>query len=399
MSLVLIGLGAMRVGLLTRFMGYLGIFSGVLLMLPARPGPGGGGVLAAGARLSVHGPVAQRPAAGVGERQGGEVAVVRGDARGANPRPRRHPAARETRQARPDAGTRTGCGGSGRPHASRHAQAQAQAPQVASRFGHPSAQLSLITARADGSAQAQLRQPLARCNSRSVPASPLSDSPGCSGGQRPGRDCPGPRSTPGARTAGPFGNRWSRGPDRSSRWRCRSSIGGCTTPVGGHLCAALVNQRREDGKLATPGAREADVAPAPDPTGGRSATWTPADPGPLGLAGFAGTTFVLSMINTNLVGIGSLPVVFGLALAYGGIAQFAAGLWEFRTGNTFGAVAFCSFGAFWISYYFLVHTALPAKSAHSAHRSVPVDVGDLHRLHVHRRRCGPRAPSRRCSCC
>ncbi len=116
----------------------------------------------------------------------------------------------------------------------------------------------------------------------------------------------------------------------------------------------------------TPGAREADVAPAPDPTGGRSATWAPADPGPLGLAGFAGTTFVLSMINTNLVGIGSLPVVFGLALAYGGIAQFAAGLWEFRTGNTFGAVAFCSFGAFWISYYFLVHTALPVKSAHSA---------------------------------
>ena len=43
-----------------------------------------------------------------------------------------------------------------------------------------------------------------------------------------------------------------------------------------------------------------------------------------------------------------------------------AGLWEFRTGNTFGAVAFCSFGAFWISYYFLVHTALPAASAHSA---------------------------------
>ena len=38
------------------------------------------------------------------------------------------------------------------------------------------------------------------------------------------------------------------------------------------------------------GGREADVAPAPDPTGGRSAGWTPADPGPLGLAAFAGTT-------------------------------------------------------------------------------------------------------------
>jgi|SRR5271166_56788 len=108
------------------------------------------------------------------------------------------------------------------------------------------------------------------------------------------------------------------------------------------------------------GAREADVSPAADPT--RAGTWSPADPGPLGLAGFAGTTFVLSMINTGLVGThlvpggGLLPLVAGLALAYGGIAQFAAGLWEFRTGNTFGAVAFCSYGAFWMSFYFIVHS-------------------------------------------
>jgi hypothetical protein len=112
-----------------------------------------------------------------------------------------------------------------------------------------------------------------------------------------------------------------------------------------------------------PGAREADVAPAPDPTGGRSAGWTPADPGPVGLAAFAGTTFVLSLVNASLVGDktlvggGLLPLVAGLALAYGGIAQLVAGIWEFRTGNTFGAVAFCSFGAFWISFYFIVQAA------------------------------------------
>jgi uncharacterized protein len=115
----------------------------------------------------------------------------------------------------------------------------------------------------------------------------------------------------------------------------------------------------EAGRL---GAREADVAPAPDPTAGRSAGWTPADPGPLGLAAFAGTTFMLSLINSGLVGTqhapggGLLPMVAGLALAYGGIAQFLAGIWEFRTGNTFGAVAFCSYGAFWISFYFIVHS-------------------------------------------
>ncbi len=50
----------------------------------------------------------------------------------------------------------------------------------------------------------------------------------------------------------------------------------------------------------------------------------------------------------------------GLALAYGGIAQLVAGIWEFRTDNTFGVVAFCSFATFWISFYILVHLALPA---------------------------------------
>src|SRR6266480_5844812 len=116
--------------------------------------------------------------------------------------------------------------------------------------------------------------------------------------------------------------------------------------------------------------READLAPAPDPTGGRAAgVWAPADPGPLGLAGFAGTTFVLSVINANLVSEKGSGVVLGLALAYGGIAQLLAGMWEFRTGNTFGAVAFSSFGAFWISYWVLVTfflDSIPANHAGAA---------------------------------
>jgi hypothetical protein len=100
-----------------------------------------------------------------------------------------------------------------------------------------------------------------------------------------------------------------------------------------------------------------------DPTGGREAKaaaagagvgWSPADPAPLGLAGFALTTFVLSMFNAHLVSDAGEPVVLGLALAYGGLAQLLAGMWEFRTGNTFGAVAFSSYGAFWISFWALV---------------------------------------------
>ena len=84
------------------------------------------------------------------------------------------------------------------------------------------------------------------------------------------------------------------------------------------------------------------------------AGWTPADPGPLGLGAFALTTFVLSMFNAGLVSHAGEPVVLGVALAYGGIAQLLAGMWEFRTGNTFGAVAFSSFGAFWLSFWALV---------------------------------------------
>jgi uncharacterized protein len=76
-----------------------------------------------------------------------------------------------------------------------------------------------------------------------------------------------------------------------------------------------------------------------------------ADPAPLGLAAFAATTFMLSMFNAGFMGEGAEPIVFGMALAYGGLAQLLAGMWEFRTGNTFGAVAFTSYGSFWLSFW------------------------------------------------
>jgi succinate-acetate transporter protein len=79
-----------------------------------------------------------------------------------------------------------------------------------------------------------------------------------------------------------------------------------------------------------------------------------ADPGPLGLAAFALTTFVLSMFNANLVGKAGEPVVLGLALAYGGLVQLLAGMWAFKRGDTFAAVAFSSYGAFWLSFWALV---------------------------------------------
>jgi succinate-acetate transporter protein len=95
-----------------------------------------------------------------------------------------------------------------------------------------------------------------------------------------------------------------------------------------------------------------------------------ADPGPLGLAGFAGTTFFLSAVNTGLLPDTVGGVVLGLALFYGGLAQLLAGMWEFVKGNTFGATAFASFGAFWLSYWYLV-----SHVAAGLHAS-PGDIGD-----------------------
>jgi uncharacterized protein len=121
---------------------------------------------------------------------------------------------------------------------------------------------------------------------------------------------------------------------------------------------------------ATPGAL--------DPTAGRTAgavEWASesaraiADPAPLGLAAFALTTFVLSLVNSGLISGGAEPVVFGLALAYGGLGQLLAGMWEFRKGNTFGATAFASYGAFWLSFWALVTfyvRAIPAGDAGTA---------------------------------
>lgn len=91
-----------------------------------------------------------------------------------------------------------------------------------------------------------------------------------------------------------------------------------------------------------------------------------ADPGALGLAGFAATTFVLSCFNAGLFAEKLEPVVLPLALVYGGLAQLLAGMWEFRKGNTFGATAFGSYGSFWISLALLIQFYLPELEAAGA---------------------------------
>ncbi|MBF9069712.1 acetate uptake transporter [Streptacidiphilus fuscans] len=99
-----------------------------------------------------------------------------------------------------------------------------------------------------------------------------------------------------------------------------------------------------------------------------ASTPTPAyaDPAPLGLAGFALTTLVLSFVNANIIKEpGAILVVLGLAAFYGGLAQFVAGVLEWRRGNTFGLMAFCSYGAFWLSYWWII-------------TNVKLTTGDIH---------------------
>ena len=79
-----------------------------------------------------------------------------------------------------------------------------------------------------------------------------------------------------------------------------------------------------------------------------------ANPAPLGLTGFALTTWMLSMVNAGWYTGAGVPLVLASAFAFGGTAQFFAGLMEMPRGNTFGFVAFCSYGAFWWTFALFV---------------------------------------------
>jgi hypothetical protein len=77
-----------------------------------------------------------------------------------------------------------------------------------------------------------------------------------------------------------------------------------------------------------------------------------ANPAPLGLMGFGMTTILLNLANLGLIGVNSMIVAMGIF--YGGAAQVIAGVMEFRKGNTFGTLAFTSYGLFWLSLVFII---------------------------------------------
>jgi succinate-acetate transporter protein len=83
-----------------------------------------------------------------------------------------------------------------------------------------------------------------------------------------------------------------------------------------------------------------------------------ANPAPLGLLGFGMTTVLLNLHNAGLFPLDTMILAMGLA--YGGLAQVIVGIMEFKKGNTFGTVAFTSYGLFWWSLVLLL--VLPKTS-------------------------------------
>ncbi|AGB03271.1 acetate uptake transporter [Methanoregula formicica] len=79
---------------------------------------------------------------------------------------------------------------------------------------------------------------------------------------------------------------------------------------------------------------------------------TTGNPAPLGLLAFGMTTVMLNLHNAGLFALGSM--IFAMGIFYGGIAQIIAGIMEWKKNNTFGTLAFISYGFFWISLVGLI---------------------------------------------
>jgi succinate-acetate transporter protein len=101
---------------------------------------------------------------------------------------------------------------------------------------------------------------------------------------------------------------------------------------------------------------------------------TTANPAPLGLMGFGMTTVLLNLHNAGLITLSSMILAMGLC--YGGLGQVIAGVMEWKKNNTFGTLAFTSYGLFWISLVVLLvfpkmnWAAAPDKSSMAAYLMV-----------------------------
>jgi succinate-acetate transporter protein len=107
-----------------------------------------------------------------------------------------------------------------------------------------------------------------------------------------------------------------------------------------------------------------------------------ANPAPLGLAAFALTTFVLSMVNLKAMDVTAPNLVVALALGYGGLVQLLSGMWEMAIGNTFGATALSSYGGFWISFGIVLTPAFGIVDAYTDPKTGVSSFNDIFALYL-----------------
>jgi len=79
---------------------------------------------------------------------------------------------------------------------------------------------------------------------------------------------------------------------------------------------------------------------------------TTGNPAPLGLLAFGMTTVLLNFHNAGFFELNSMILAMGIF--YGGLAQIIAGAMEWKKNNTFGCVAFTSYGLFWLTLVTLI---------------------------------------------
>jgi succinate-acetate transporter protein len=103
---------------------------------------------------------------------------------------------------------------------------------------------------------------------------------------------------------------------------------------------------------------------------------TIAEPVALGLAGFASARFAISTIYAGWFqfSLAALAVVIPVALIFGGVASFLAGMWAFRRGNTLAATTFATFGAFNASWAILQWMMLVGLVPAVVHGGSPASV-------------------------
>jgi succinate-acetate transporter protein len=120
-----------------------------------------------------------------------------------------------------------------------------------------------------------------------------------------------------------------------------------TTGPGRHESRDVLMATTTTRRVATTPTEDNPIASRPVPPAGQ------ADPAPIGLAAIGGSAFILSVVNADQIDRTALPVLFGVALAYGGVVLLLAGMWELKIGNTFGATAFLTYGGFFLSFWAL----------------------------------------------